>query len=681
MKYNKIMLTFLVILSTLSILPTKAEEQPTIDIVQLEDGSIKVSSDNQELIEDFISFVLSDGKQDVNPVAQRIGDSLVFEKPELTGEIDYLFSYMIEETVFYISGKCFLDEITKDPTVHNVDPNGNVKPSDEDDDFWFDCWQDNDAIYIYTEYYGGEAKFKAKYSTSKNGKYKNAKSFYVGSYIDDEENELVSFQVFKITKIKPYKKYYIKARYIEYWHGSIEYISPWEKESLKTTAGTPTNIKMDINSDGSFKVEWKKAKGAKKYRLTFYYWEEGFDQSYDDALWDAYKLANTARDQAWEDVWEYEEEYLGTVLWDEIYYNSLLAILDAAANVCRAAEAAIDDYEDMYIRQKVYTTSKTSVTFKANYFNTADHFEMYVYGFKKKNYDGGDIALVETNPLVYTPVTNVTVAANQAGSEVIFNFNTTMDLNKYPLWREDGFSIYRKSGNLGQKKTSVKKAESVFTKYINKTSVAIGYVRKNYKLKQYNGMISDNPNTRMVWSYLDFKLFAATKKAGPYKLVDTVAEFGDHNNLRLRYKTVGTKKLYYKIMPTWDRLVFDCDFSEGWSMKDVINDNIRNYSLKSYLTTTVTEYALLPGKPQNILGEALGKNKVKISVDKGVSVKGYELYNADTNKLIKSQKSNVFKITAANGVAINYEIRSYRLDGKKKIYSAFSDPVSITAYN
>ena len=77
----------------------------------------------------------------------------------------------------------------------------------------------------------------------------------------------------------------------------------------------------------------------------------------------------------------------------------------------------------------------------------------------------------------------------------------------------------------------------------------------------------------VTWTFLDFNLYASTKKNGKYKRVKTTADFTQSNNLILRYKAKKGKKLYYKIIATGE-------FNDQNLYSPLNNRSIIGYSYK-----------------------------------------------------------------------------------------------------
>ena len=66
-------------------------------------------------------------------------------------------------------------------------------------------------------------------------------------------------------------------------------------------------------------------------------------------------------------------------------------------------------------------------------------------------------------------------------------------------------------------------------------------------------------------------------------------------------------------------------------------------------------------------------------MNKGIAVKGYELADAVTGKLLLRQKSNVIAVATSFAFERSFKVRCFRLDGKKRIYSEYSDILTILA--
>jgi len=266
--------------------------------------------------------------------------------------------------------------------------------------------------------------------------------------------------------------------------------------------------------------------------------------------------------------------------------------------------------------------------------NKATYVEINAKGKKGTLKDQGNkkIWLEKKGDTSSTPVSNVNISQNAAGTEVIVDFFTLKSpLIDPPLRRGTGF---------------------------------------NKALHEYGQ---------------DYVLFVATSKSGPYKRVDANVEFTTRMvgtppfqmpfyNGRLTYKPKTGQRLYYKVVPT-------LEFIGEWYGGDYPFRDSENYTavFDSAASPTPDDFTMTPGKPLNIIGKATSKKKAKISVDKGVKIAGYELWT-DSGKMIKRQKSNVFKITGKFTVTQYYQIRAYRMYNKKRVYSEWSDIVAVTPY-
>jgi hypothetical protein len=170
------------------------------------------------------------------------------------------------------------------------------------------------------------------------------------------------------------------------------------------------------------------------------------------------------------------------------------------------------------------------------------------------------------------------------------------------------------------------------------------------------------------YGLLDFDLFAATSTTGTFTKVETKATFIGANSLKLTYQAKTGQKLYYRVYPTWAAKKIDVEFGPVKS---------GNLGVDMRVAAVTNEYTLIPGIPQNIVGESIDFNKVRIAVEKGVAIIGYEVFDASTNKMLKRQKGNVFTLGATFDVNRDYKVRSFRLLGKTRIYSDFSAAVTV----
>ena len=280
------------------------------------------------------------------------------------------------------------------------------------------------------------------------------------------------------------------------------------------------------------------------------------------------------------------------------------------------------DYEQYDGNETIVATWKgkyqSSLTLKSSKLDPNKPFIVLVRATKYKDAKRGEgdgfVENIATNTLK-SAVKNVTVTPNAAGTEVTFSFTTELDFIDYDLARDPNWN----SGVLASFDTA-----------------------------------------------LDFNLFVATSAQGPWKRVITTADFSDNGNLKLTYKAKYSKKLYYKILPTWER------------RPEYVSSAC--YAYNSANEAIVVSHTLRPGQPQNIQGTIVSSKRVTIKVDKGVAIKGYELYDATTNKLIKRQTSNVFTIAATAGKERVYKIRCFRMNGKKRVYSDFSETIALLPF-
>jgi len=118
-----------------------------------------------------------------------------------------------------------------------------------------------------------DLKFESYISTKPNKGFKKTKN-----YKDLTGGGSFESWTYSLAKknAKAWKKYYVKARVYRV-EGKKKIYSNWEKGWLKTTCGAATNVVVDHKTK-SFKIDWKKAKGADQYMLEV--WDSSTDRSY-----------------------------------------------------------------------------------------------------------------------------------------------------------------------------------------------------------------------------------------------------------------------------------------------------------------------------------------------------------------------------------------------------------------
>ena len=686
MKLNKLLLVFLVLVGALFVLPARAEGRPTIDIDQLEDGIVKVSGSDEVVITNFVKLSFSSGDREVvlyPEMAVNEGGSLVFNNLNLDGEFTYTYTYMIgTEEVSIYGSLTFFKEKEIDDTLGETSLN-EVKPGDT---FIYSCGQEDLRILVDVFYYGeDDINFQAYYATSKNGKYKKMKVIKLYEYQLYDENRKLIAEGYGATlrggKMKPGKKYYVKARSIVK-NGSKKIYSTWKKSNYKASCGNPKSVYTDVYSDTKASIKWKKAKGGNYYDV------------------EAYQVTRESEEMAeklWNAIYEFYEDVLlpyvettyGYPLWDEYWDDDdnwdMLMNDVTYLEIVEEWDAIIDEYDNYELEfnySAVLDTKKTEAILDLSVFDLDRLIEIDIGGHIKISDRPADGSVVWVVPHIFEPVYDLAVTANNAGTETVISFKAPLDLDYYDFIWIDFSSGSRKNSKVDNTKQTIRflnqRASSkkpIWSKNYTKLSSTKGKTGNINLIKKplNNGKQSSLDNVSNFIYGFDFSLFVSTSLDGTYKRVNVKNDFNDENELKLFYKAKNGENLFYKIVPTFILVPIDILTYKAIGKA--------NFTTASMIPALTMDHTLRPGKPQNIQGTALGKKKVEIRVSKGVSIKGYELFNADTGIMIKRQKGNVFKITAANGVPINYMIRCYRMIGKKKVYSDFSDIVTVTAYN
>lgn len=488
MKLRKVVLVFLVLAGSLFILPAKAEELPTIDIVQLADGKLKISSADEAVIDGFVSLFLTNETEETVlslKEASFKNNTLVFTDPGLKGDFSYALTYREAGNEITLTGKVVLafaeEEIMKgDLSVVSLDR----APLDEP--YLFHTQGVGNKALVWFGSYDQDVKYEVLYSTTKNGKYKevNLYNYFTGSEYnsDSGETEYWSDWYGYFDDAKADQKYYLKARV--YFDDGIEITySDWATASFTLETGPVRNVEVWLTASNKLSFSWSKAKKATKYYCAGYGFEVGTITLFEDFV----KGGGDPLD----------------FVWDE----------------------HIVDF-------KRTSTKKTNSKMTINNVDMGLPIYVWVDAYKGKKRGQNFAVLIDDE--FCRPVEDITFSADLTGKNVVFTFKAAVDVTTYELRRRDFGDDYMNS-----------------IKYLATQSLLKSVNNKTGNDMNVSGLdkitLPDNDVDRCTY---DFNLFVATKAKGPYKRVETMADFSDPNNLTLTYKAKRGKKLFYKIVPT-----------------------------------------------------------------------------------------------------------------------------------
>ena len=495
MRLNKIVLVFLVLAGSLFITPIKAEELPVIDIVQLADGRVKVSSNDEAVIGGFVSLNLT------NETTEKIllksdgikeGECLLFPDPGLSGELSYVFLYSESEEEIALSG--IVTPVFNEKEEETVDSTSSLFAEPTLKTPWFSSeWGLSGKFTFWVVCEDYDAEFEILYSTKKNGKYKKLNQFgyYTENYTDPISGEINGWSECHgyFNNAKANKKYYLKARSYKTISGKVVY-SEWVTHTTKLFTGPVKNIVAKLESANKLSVQWSKVKKAAKYGFYVNGYETGTKALYETWISDG-------KDPDIFD-WEMYEETIGEG-----------------------------------------RTTKRSRNFTLNNIDMNLPIEVFIYSLDKKGRFGQDYTLVIDDEFC-RPVQITDYKADPTGKNVVFTFKSPLDVTKYDMKRRDF------GGNFGTvQDNSIRKSQS------DPLSMKKNASRYDLSLDR---MVIDPDMKECLY---DFNLFVATKENGTYKRVKTIADFSDPNNLKLIYKAKRGKKLYYKIMPTIEAIYWN----------------------------------------------------------------------------------------------------------------------------
>ena len=388
MKFKKIILMFLVIVNTLIALPTMAEELPAIDITQLEDGSVKVSSDSEAAISEFVSLTIKNGISEVVILPKDITidtDGFVFSDPRLDGSFAYVFVYSenvaITGNVLLTCVEAMKEVIEPSETSLNgeVPETPGIYAKGLSNKMLLQVWSDEEDV-----------KFEILYSIKKNGKYKEVTQYdYItGSDYDPWDGTWTYFSnaYAYIKNPKVGKKYYIKARAYTDGAGGKTY-SKWYKTTVNVKTGGIKNIVVELTAPNEIDIKWAKAKKAKKYVLFFI----GYDT--------LAKAAYTAYLSGGGDPYDFD------------WFSYQIDIGSA------------------YSKKRSFTFDITGVDKSIAMFADVEIWNLG-YGY---HYDYNVI----NDDEFCRPVQNVNVTASSNGEEVEFTFKSPVDITKFDMKRRD----------------------------------------------------------------------------------------------------------------------------------------------------------------------------------------------------------------------------------------------------
>ena len=121
-----------VLVSLLSNTSLKAEEPPTLEIIQLPTGEIRVTSEVPEVIDGFISLIFSGKDQEMALYPEdAIKDegSLILSIGDISGSLDYLYTYRINELDYTLTGSVSFLSDTDEVTIIEEVPELNTAVS------------------------------------------------------------------------------------------------------------------------------------------------------------------------------------------------------------------------------------------------------------------------------------------------------------------------------------------------------------------------------------------------------------------------------------------------------------------------------------------------------------------------------------------------------------------------
>ena len=486
MKLNKLVLVFLVLISTLFALPAKAEELPSIDIIQSQDGKIRISSDSEAAITGFVSLTITKETGEVVIMPEDVtveGNDLFFQDLDLNGTFAYVYVFNEDGGDITIPGNVLLSSaVIQETTVYSegtsldraAPDTPDIYHSGLDNKLLIDVWAEEDSM-----------KFEVLYSTKKNGVYKAVTEYNydTGSETDPYTGITYYHSLWSgYIKTKVGKKYYIKARgYVEV--AGVPNYSKWDNISVKIKKGPIKNLVATLTAPNKLKVSWSKAKNAKKYDLNVFGYATGTK-----AIYDAFVAGGGSPDDF---PWYLHEEDIGSAYSKKRSFTYKLNGIDM--NTSMTAELEL-------------LGSETTVSY---YYKTI------------------------VNDEFCRQVLNVNATTGASGNEVVFTFKPGVNLSSYDLKR------YGHGGVFGTSIQSLEKRQAAKISKLNKATREDG--------TPLDKMTTVGETSECLY---DFNLFVATKPNGTYKRVKTTADFSNPTNLKLIYKAKPGKKLYYKILPT-----------------------------------------------------------------------------------------------------------------------------------
>ena len=390
MRLRKTLLVFLVLAGSLFILPAKAEELPTIDIIQLENGDIKVSSERETVIKGFVSLSFTNETTEVVLLPQDViadDTDLVFLDPGLNDDFVYVFVYNENEIEVTLSGSISLS--TAEEGVEIVHFNSAFDHADLETPY-FSYIGMNGKMLLVISNEDKDVEFEVLYSTKKNGKYKKVENYNyeTGTYYEPDDGVYYDASTWYgyINKVKVGKKYYIKARSYKVVGGQNIY-SGWGKYTAKFKTGSVKNVVARLTSPDKLSVSWKKAKKAKKY----YVYVDGF-------------LAGT-----------------------RALYNDF---------VSHGGDPLDFNWSDYYEGIADPTVKKTSYTFDVSSLDMTLPVDIFItlqWGFGS----GAQYYSAVFDDEFCKPVQNINVAASSNKKQVEFTFESALDVTKYQMKRRD----------------------------------------------------------------------------------------------------------------------------------------------------------------------------------------------------------------------------------------------------
>ena len=386
MRLKKLFLVFFVLISTMLILPASAEELPIIDIIQLEDGSVKVVSDSETTINEFVSLTFTNATSKVVILPKDVtfdSYSFTFLSPRLDGTFDFNFVYSEDESDISISGSvifALIEKGEKSVVSDNVSP---LLADPDVPDVDIRSLTNSNMIIITAENQQENVKYEFQYSTKRSGKYKDLKQYRYNT----DTYETIASAYFKNPKVG--KKYYIRVRAYFEVGTDIQY-SGWYMDSVKAKTGSIKNIVAKLTAPNKLTVTWSKAKNAKNYYPFVSGYSEGAKADYD------YFIANGGDPEDFE--WDYYEMSTGGKKTKKTKVTYDLTGFDMDASI-KVGVSLFDDNKQQMIGILYY-------------YNTIVDDE-----FCKS-------------------VTDVVVETSSSGKEVELTFKSPVDLAKYEMKRD-----------------------------------------------------------------------------------------------------------------------------------------------------------------------------------------------------------------------------------------------------